>query len=146
MLSQSLPEAGFVRLPTVLSLIPVSRSTWWAGIRSGRFPAPVRNGRVTMWSAEKHPRFHSADREGGVIMFPAKRSPSFVTKEKPYRADDYIDLEAAPLRGDRRDHPRTELFNRNGGLWPSSVDALGKYHLECAPCLRHNLGRGASGP
>lgn len=30
--------------------IPVSRSTWWAGVKSGRFPKPVRLGpRLTAW-------------------------------------------------------------------------------------------------
>jgi prophage regulatory protein len=30
--------------------IPVSRSTWWAGVRSGRFPKPVKLGpRITAW-------------------------------------------------------------------------------------------------
>lgn len=30
--------------------IPVSRSTWWAGVRSGRYPAPVKLGpRITAW-------------------------------------------------------------------------------------------------
>ena len=37
-----LPATGFVRLPTILKLIPVSRSSWWAGVRSGRFPEPVK--------------------------------------------------------------------------------------------------------
>ena len=45
-----LPPVGFVRLPTVLSLFPVGRSTWWAGIRDGKFPAPVKLGpRVSAW-------------------------------------------------------------------------------------------------
>jgi prophage regulatory protein len=31
-------------------LIPVSRSTWWAGVKSGRFPAPVKLGpKITAW-------------------------------------------------------------------------------------------------
>jgi prophage regulatory protein len=30
-----------LRLPTVLSLVPVSRSGWWAGVASGRYPKPV---------------------------------------------------------------------------------------------------------
>ena len=34
----ALPETGFVRLPQILSLIPISRSAWWAGIRA----APTR--------------------------------------------------------------------------------------------------------
>ena len=47
-----LPETGFIRLPTVLQHIPVSRSTWWEGARTGRFPAPVKIGGVTAWRAE----------------------------------------------------------------------------------------------
>lgn len=30
------------RLPTVLAHVPVSRSHWWAGIKAGRYPQPVR--------------------------------------------------------------------------------------------------------
>lgn len=44
---------GFLRLPEVLKLIPVSRSTWWAAVASGRFPKPVKLGpRITAWRAE----------------------------------------------------------------------------------------------
>jgi predicted DNA-binding transcriptional regulator AlpA len=43
-------EDGFVRLGRILELIPVSESTWHRGIRSGRFPAPVRLGvRTRAW-------------------------------------------------------------------------------------------------
>jgi prophage regulatory protein len=39
-----------LRLPQVLSLVPVGRSTWWAGVREGRFPQPVKLGpRTTCW-------------------------------------------------------------------------------------------------
>lgn len=50
----TLPETGFLRLPQVLRLIPVSRSTWWAGVRSGRYPQPTRalGARITCWSVE----------------------------------------------------------------------------------------------
>jgi len=45
-----LPETGFVRLPGVLRVIPVSRSTWWSGVREKRFPSPVKLGpRTTAW-------------------------------------------------------------------------------------------------
>lgn len=48
-----LPELGFVRLPRVLALIPVSRSTWWQGVKSGRYPKPVKLGpRITAWRIE----------------------------------------------------------------------------------------------
>ena len=49
----SLPEIGFVRLPQVLRLLPIGKSTWWAGIRSGQYPAPVKLGpRVSAWRVE----------------------------------------------------------------------------------------------
>lgn len=50
----TLPETGFVRLPTILRLIPVSRSAWWQGIKDGRYPAPVKlSPRVTAWRVEE---------------------------------------------------------------------------------------------
>ncbi len=48
-----LPETGFVRLPQILSLIPISRSAWWAGIRDGKFPQGIKLGsKTTVWRAE----------------------------------------------------------------------------------------------
>lgn len=48
-----LPETGFVRLPTILRVYPVSRSTWWDMVRDGRAPAPVKlTERCTAWRAE----------------------------------------------------------------------------------------------
>jgi prophage regulatory protein len=48
-----LPQTGFVRLSTILKIIPVGRTTWWAGIKSGRFPKPVKLGpRTTVWKVE----------------------------------------------------------------------------------------------
>lgn len=52
-LNTQLPETGFVRLPTVLKVIPVSRSHWWAGVRDGRFPKGVKlSDRCTAWKVE----------------------------------------------------------------------------------------------
>jgi len=49
----TLPETGFVRLPEVLKVIPVSKSSWWAGVKSGRYPKSVKLGpRMTAWRAE----------------------------------------------------------------------------------------------
>lgn len=38
----------------VPAIIPVSKTTWWDGVRSGRFPAPVRllGLRITTWRAK----------------------------------------------------------------------------------------------
>jgi predicted DNA-binding transcriptional regulator AlpA len=50
------PQTGFVRLTSILAPngpIPVGRSTWWAGVKSGRFPQPVKLGpRITAWRVE----------------------------------------------------------------------------------------------
>ncbi|WP_150586960.1 helix-turn-helix transcriptional regulator [Pandoraea communis] len=41
---------SLLRLPEVLAIIPVSRATWYEGIRSGRFPAQVKLGpRIAAW-------------------------------------------------------------------------------------------------
>ena len=54
----SLPQEGFLRLRQIIgdirrgipALIPVSRSTWYAGVASGRFPKPVHLGaRTVAW-------------------------------------------------------------------------------------------------
>lgn len=50
----TLPETGLVRLSQILEVIPVSKSTWWAGVKSGRYPQPVYHlgPRITAWKAE----------------------------------------------------------------------------------------------
>ncbi len=58
--TKNLLENGFSRLPQIIGdskanppippLIPVSRSSWWAGVKSGRYPKPVKLGpRTTAW-------------------------------------------------------------------------------------------------
>ncbi len=57
-----LPATGYLRLPQIIgdprhgvpALIPVSRSTWWAGVKSGRYPQPTRSlgSRITAWSVD----------------------------------------------------------------------------------------------
>jgi prophage regulatory protein len=55
-LNDILPKSGFVRLRSILAPdgpIPVGRSTWWAGVKSGRFPKPVKLGpRTTAWRVD----------------------------------------------------------------------------------------------
>ena len=50
------PRAGIVRLASILAPhgpIPVGRSTWWQGVKTGRFPKPVKLGpRTTAWKVE----------------------------------------------------------------------------------------------
>jgi len=49
----SIPEIGFVRLPEVLAVIPIGKTSWWDGVKTGRFPKPVKlSTRCTAWRAE----------------------------------------------------------------------------------------------
>ena len=58
-----LPPIGYLRLtqilgnkkaiPPIPAIIPVGKSTWWAGVKSGRYPKPVKLGpRTTAWRVE----------------------------------------------------------------------------------------------
>jgi prophage regulatory protein len=51
----SISDAALLRLSDILAPkgpIPVSRSAWWAGVASGRFPRPLKLGpRTTVWRA-----------------------------------------------------------------------------------------------
>jgi len=40
------------RIHQVLEIIPVSKTTWWNGVRDGRFPKPIKNGRMTFWRSD----------------------------------------------------------------------------------------------
>jgi prophage regulatory protein len=50
------PKTGFLRLPAIIAPhgpIPVSKSTWWAGIKTGRYPKPVKlSARISAWRVE----------------------------------------------------------------------------------------------
>ena len=42
-----------LRINQVLALVPVGRSSWWEGCRTGRYPKPIKLGpRTTVWRAE----------------------------------------------------------------------------------------------
>lgn len=58
-----LPSTGFIRLaqiigdksaePPIEPIIPASKSTWWAGVKAGRYSQSVRlGGRCTAWRAD----------------------------------------------------------------------------------------------
>ena len=77
-----LPETGYLRLPQIIGqaaiseeqaaenrrkdkspkrprpaippLIPVGKSAWWAGVKSGRYPKPTKalGQRITAWSVD----------------------------------------------------------------------------------------------
>lgn len=45
-----LSEQGYCRIQQILALLPISRSAWWAGVKAGKYPKPVKLGaRTTAW-------------------------------------------------------------------------------------------------
>ena len=57
----NMPETGFLRLKDIVgdrkdripAIIPVSRSTWLAGVKTGRFPQSIKlSERITVWRVE----------------------------------------------------------------------------------------------
>ena len=62
-MNMQLPSEGYVRLnqivgnlkkdPPIPPMIPVGKTTWWKGVREGRFPKPIKLGqRITVWRIE----------------------------------------------------------------------------------------------
>jgi len=52
-MNASIPTTGFLRLPQILAIVPISKSAWWEGCKTGRFPKPIKLGpRTTAWKAE----------------------------------------------------------------------------------------------
>lgn len=51
--SPVLPPEGFVRLPVVVKVMGIGKTTWWVGVKRGRFPRPVKLGpRTSVWRVE----------------------------------------------------------------------------------------------
>lgn len=62
-LSSALPETGYVKLPQIIgnpaanppipAIIPVGRTTWFTGVKSGKYPKPVKlSNRSVAWRVE----------------------------------------------------------------------------------------------
>jgi prophage regulatory protein len=67
MLDTYLPKTGYVRLSTILKIIPVGKTTWWNGVKSGKYPKSVKLGkRITAWRAEDIHQLIFEMNNGGV--------------------------------------------------------------------------------
>ncbi len=53
MANQNMPSTGFLRLKQIIgpgNPIPIGKSTWWSGVKSGIYPQPVKlSAGVTAW-------------------------------------------------------------------------------------------------
>jgi len=62
--TSGLPAEGYVRIWDIIGrkatkgrsaipgMIPVSRATWYSGVKSGRFPKPIKHNGIAMWRVE----------------------------------------------------------------------------------------------
>ena len=61
------PGIGFLKLGRVLELFPVSRSSWLAGVKNGKYPAPVKlSARSVGWRSSDIHAFLEALSAGQV--------------------------------------------------------------------------------
>ena len=58
-----LPSTGYLRLKQILGtkksnppippIIPIGKTSWWQGIKEGRYPSPIKiSPRITVWKVE----------------------------------------------------------------------------------------------
>ena len=53
-MAEEKPQIAFLRLPQVLEIFPISRSSWWQGCKSGKYPKPIKLGpRTTVWRKDE---------------------------------------------------------------------------------------------
>ena len=51
--SPILPPEGFVRIPVVLAVLGIGKTSFLSGVREGRYPNPVKLGpRISAWRVE----------------------------------------------------------------------------------------------
>ena len=59
--TKTIPETGFLRASQIIgnskrgipAIIPISRTSWWKGVKSGRFPQPIQLGpKTVVWRVE----------------------------------------------------------------------------------------------
>ena len=59
-ITHALPSTGYLRLPNIIgdpkaeppipAIIPISKSSWYSGVRAGRYPKPVKiSPRCVAW-------------------------------------------------------------------------------------------------
>ncbi len=56
-----------IKIQQVLAIYPVSRATWWRGIKAGKYPAGIKlTVRTTVWSQQAIDRLIESAKGGGV--------------------------------------------------------------------------------
>ena len=41
-------------IPPILPILPISKSSWWAGVKEGKYPKPIKIGKnITVWRSDE---------------------------------------------------------------------------------------------
>lgn len=59
-MTNELEKNSYIRLREIIGpngLLPISRSNWYAKIKDGRAPAPVKFGRLSLWNRDSLKKF-----------------------------------------------------------------------------------------
>ena len=102
-----LPAAGFLRLPEVLRIIPVSRASWWAGVAKGYYPKPVKlSANTTAWSVDSIRELIAHLNAQSAKSIPAAAARSRFTQNRSRNLQVFNLDDSEPITGSQRARPR----------------------------------------
>ena len=136
-MSISDPQDRLLKLSEVLKLVPVSKSTWWEGVRTGRFPQPVKLGlRMTRWRKSDIDKLIAS---GVVIEASSSKkrgSRANAVPEVVPRSEPPASQNPGPMRSgaDQLSRSRPQQPRHRTSQWPETVTKL---------LLRHWTASGA---
>jgi len=65
---QSQANSGYLRLPQILEIFPIGKSTWWKWVADNKAPKPIRLGpKTTAWRCEDIHNFIKEINENGGL-------------------------------------------------------------------------------
>jgi prophage regulatory protein len=51
-ISENLTQSAYIRLPEILQVLPIGRSTWWQWVANGKAPKGIKLGaKTTAWKS-----------------------------------------------------------------------------------------------
>ena len=139
------PPTGFVRLASILAPegpIPVGLSTWWAGVRSGRF-SQAREAWAPHHGVESRGHPHSY-RESGVghgeaVQLPPRQNPSELHDRRACRPDWCAQADGRPVDFGRTSNDRFDAALPHQGRRVSCLHAGARTRQTTLPARRSVL-------
>lgn len=115
--TQSLPPTGYLRIlqiigsrkknPPIPALIPVGRTTWLDGVKSGRYPQPVKGlgKRITVWRVEDILAFiDEISSEHQNLATPEQTNTEITKQQKFSKCEPAVDVKKSKENSDSCSH------------------------------------------